>query len=81
MRKLRLRDFTAGIGWSDIRDHAFAISFSTGFSQPRDQTPGLPHCGQTLYHLSHQGNPFNPYTILQRHRTMKGGISEDLEFI
>ena len=21
--------------------------------------PGLPHCGQTLYHLSHQGSPSN----------------------
>ena len=30
-----------------------AISFSRGSSQPRDQTPGLPHCRQTLYHLSH----------------------------
>ena len=38
-----------------------AISFSRGSSQPRDQTqgsnPGLPHCRQTLYRLSHQGSP------------------------
>ena len=26
-------------------------------SQPRDWTPGLPHCGQILYHLSLQGSP------------------------
>ena len=30
-----------------------AISFSTGSSP----NPGLPHCGQILYHLSHQGSP------------------------
>ena len=34
-----------------------AISFSRGSSQPRDWTPGLLNCKQTLYHLSHQGNP------------------------
>jgi len=34
-----------------------AISFSRVSSQPRDRTPGLPYCGQTLYHLSHQGSP------------------------
>ena len=38
-----------------------AISFSRGSSRPRDQTqgsnPGLPHCTQTLYCLSHQGSP------------------------
>ena len=28
-----------------------------GSSQPRDQTPGLPYCGQILYQLSHRGNP------------------------
>ena len=32
-----------------------AISFSRGSSWPRD--PGLPHCRQKLYHLSHQGSP------------------------
>ena len=31
-----------------------AISFSRGSSHPRDQTR-VPHCGQMLYHLSHQG--------------------------
>ena len=42
-----------------------AISFSRRSSQPRDRTqgwnPGLPHCRQTLYQLSHQGrsNYFN----------------------
>ena len=33
-----------------------AISFSRGSSHPRDLNPGLPHCRQTLYHLSHQGS-------------------------
>ena len=32
-----------------------AISFSRGSSQ--ESNPGLPHCGQTLYPLSHQGSP------------------------
>ena len=31
------------------------ISFSRGSSWTRDWNPGLPHCGQMLYHLSHQG--------------------------
>ena len=34
-----------------------AFSFSRGSSQPRDRTPGLPHCRQILYQLSHQGSP------------------------
>ena len=34
-----------------------AISFSRGPSWPRDRTPGLLPCRQTLYHLSHQGSP------------------------
>ena len=34
-----------------------AISFSKGSSLHRDRTQTLPHCWQTLYHLSHQGSP------------------------
>ena len=38
-----------------------AMPSSRGSSQPRDWTqglnPGLPHCRQILYHLSHQGSP------------------------
>ena len=34
-----------------------AIPFSRGFFPPRHRTPGLLHCGQILYSLSHQGNP------------------------
>ena len=33
-----------------------AISFSRGSSQ-QGSNPGLLHCRQTLYHLSHQGSP------------------------
>ena len=33
-----------------------AISFSRGSTQPRDQTQVSHVAGQTLYHLSHQGN-------------------------
>ena len=36
-----------------------AVPFSRGSSQPRDRTqgsnPGLPHCRQILYQLSHRG--------------------------
>ena len=35
-----------------------AISFSRGSSWPRDRTWVYLHCRQTLYHLSHQGNPY-----------------------
>ena len=38
-----------------------AFPFSRGSSQHRDQTqgsnPGLPHCRQILYQLSHKGSP------------------------
>ena len=34
-----------------------AISFSRGSSWPGDSNPGLPHCRQTLYRLSHKGSP------------------------
>ena len=30
---------------------------SRGSAQPRDGTPGLPHCRRILYNLSHQGSP------------------------
>ena len=33
------------------------IPFSRRSSQLRDRTPGLLHCRQILYHLSHQGSP------------------------
>ena len=31
------------------------MSFSRGSSQPTEANPGLPHCSQILYRLSHQG--------------------------
>ena len=34
-----------------------AMPSSKGSSQPRNKTPGLPHCRQILYCLSHQGSP------------------------
>ena len=40
-----------------------AMPFSRGSSQPRDQTWGLLHCRQFLYHLSHQGILLNPIDI------------------
>ena len=33
------------------------ISFSRGFFPTQEQNPGLPHCRQMLYRLSHQGSP------------------------
>ena len=40
-----------------------AMPFSRGSSQPRDQTWGLLHCRQILYHLSHQGSLLTPTDI------------------
>ena len=34
-----------------------ANSFSRGIFPTQGSNPGLPHCGQTLYPLSHQGSP------------------------
>ena len=34
-----------------------AISFSRGIFPTQGSNPGLPHCRQTLYRLSHQGSP------------------------
>ena len=34
-----------------------AISISMGSSPTQGSNLGLPHCRQTLYHLSHQGSP------------------------
>ena len=33
-----------------------AISFSRGIFPTQGSNPGLPHCRQMLYHLSHQGS-------------------------
>ena len=35
-----------------------AMPFSRESSQPRGSNPGLPHCGQILYYLSHEGSPY-----------------------
>ena len=46
-----------------------AMPSSRRYSQPRDRAqglnPGLPHCEQILYHLSHQGSP--PPSLLQHY--------------
>ena len=34
-----------------------SLSLLQGFSLTQGSNLGLPHCGQFLYHLSHQGNP------------------------
>ena len=34
-----------------------AIAFSRGMFLIQGSNPGLPHCRQTLYHLSHHGSP------------------------
>ena len=43
-----------------------AISFSRGSSRTQGSNSGLLHCGQSVYHLSHQGIPFFIclYTVL-----------------
>ena len=45
--------------------------FSRGSSQPRDETPGLLHCRQILYCLSHQGSPVYPYIHVYIHHLHK----------
>ena len=45
-----------------------AISFSRGSFPTQESNPGLLHCRQMLYHLSHEGSPsesntFEPYCI------------------
>ena len=42
-----------------------AISFSRVSSWPRDRTPGLLHCRQTLQHLSYQGSPLTSKAMLK----------------
>ena len=39
-----------------------AISFSRGIFPTQGWNPGLPHCRQTLYCLSHQESPIHIYT-------------------
>ena len=34
-----------------------AMPYSRGSSPPRELNPGLSHCRQIVYHLSHQGSP------------------------
>ena len=34
-----------------------SIPFSKKIFPPQGSNPGLPHCRQILYHLSHQGSP------------------------
>ena len=41
-----------------------AFPFSRGSSQPKGSNPGLPHCRQILYELSHQGSPKYSYIPL-----------------
>ena len=47
-----------------IRSHLFIFAFIShtlgggqGIFPTQGLNPSLPHCGQTLYHLSHQGSP------------------------
>ena len=47
-----------------------AIPFSRGSSHPRGQiqgsNPGLPHCRQILYHVSHQRSPKSTSSLWQK---------------
>ena len=40
-----------------------AISFSRGIFPTQGSNPGLPHCRQMLYSLSHQGSPITRLNI------------------
>ena len=49
-----------------------AISFSRGIFPTQESNPGLPHCRQTLYCLSHQGIPSLAYwSLFYRHEKMR----------
>ena len=37
-----------------------------GIFPTQGSNPGLPHCRQTLYSLSHQGSPFSPQVELKQ---------------
>ena len=39
------------------------LPFLQGIFQTQELKPGLPHCRQTLYHLSHQGSPKPEYIM------------------
>ena len=43
--------------WQAIVLEWIAISFSRGIFPTLGSNPGLLHCRQTLYRLSHQGSP------------------------
>ena len=45
-----------------------AISFSRGIFLTQGSNPGLPHCRQMFYRLSHQGSPDK---LTDKHRTKK----------
>ena len=50
-----------GILQASIMEWVAISSSSRGSSQPRDQTPGLLHCRQILYLLSHRGSPYHAW--------------------
>ena len=43
-----------------------AFPFSRGIFPKQGLNPGLPHCGQILYQLSHQGSPFCTWCKVKR---------------
>ena len=49
-----------------------AITFSRGSSWPQGLNPGLLHCRQILYHLSHQRSPPTPYMCLKPFKKNQG---------
>ena len=48
-----------------------------GIFQTQVSNPGLPHCRQMLYHLSHQGNPvIQGYSVLIQHTDREANSSD-----
>ena len=45
-----------------------------GILPTQGMNPGLPHCRQTLYHLSHQGSPYIYYSVTNHHIRVKGWL-------
>ena len=53
-----------------------------GIFPTQGSNPGLPHCRQTLYHLSHQGNPEYTEELDKKHfhdPDNHGGVTTHLE--
>ena len=59
------------------QEYQSGLPFPLGIFQTQGSNPGLPHCRQTLYPLSHQGSPWGT----MRKAVRKGGVIGFLRFL